>query len=185
MKSTRILRYSIIFLLFLIQTLFLLAIFREKIHSYLILLFIASLSILMLYVYRKVDIHHPEHEVESYRIAVWVPIGAACSYYLNHRIGLGPVLAAAIIGSIASLAPQIKPSSTYYLGIPTAAYCGAFIGMSSTRVASNFAFVLIASFFTAVLLIISKSLLQGVGGKLGTLAFLGVALTYFILYLVS
>ena len=185
MKSTKILRYSIILLLFLIQTLFLLAIFREKIHSYLILLFIASLSVLMLYVYRKVDIHHPEHSLESYRIAIWVPIGAACSYYLNHRIGLGPVLAAAIVGSIASFAPNLKPLSTYYLGIPTACYCGAFIGMSSTRVASSFAFVLTASLFTAILLIISKSLLKGVGGKLGTLAFLGVALTYFILYLAA
>jgi hypothetical protein len=50
-------------------------------------------------------------------------------------------------------------------------------------VAHGFSFILAASIFTAIFLIVSKSLLNGVGGKLGTLAFLGVSLTYLLLYI--
>ncbi|GAA4202941.1 hypothetical protein GCM10022289_18470 [Pedobacter jeongneungensis] len=57
--------------------------------------------------------------------------------------------------------------------------------MSSTAVAPNIVFVLTASFFTAILIIVSKSLFSGVGGKLGTLAFAGVVITSFIYYLIS
>jgi hypothetical protein len=55
--------------------------------------------------------------------------------------------------------------------------------MSNAQVAHGFSFILAASIFTAIFLIVSKSLLNGVGGKLGTLAFLGVSLTYLLLYI--
>ncbi len=69
--------------------------------------------------------------------------------------------------------------------LPAAIYCGAFIGMSSTGVASGFMFILTASFFTAILLFLSKNLFAGVGGKLGTLAFAGVVITSFLYFLIS
>jgi len=176
-------RYSILVLFFIIQVLFLLAIFRENINSYLLLIFIASIGILMLYTYKKSELHQASHEFESYRIAMWVPIGSICSFVLNHHYGLGPVIGAAIVGLISSFIPHFNKRSHYLSQLPPALYCGAFVGMSSTRVAQDFTFVLTAGVFTAVLLIVSKSLFQGIGGKLGTLAFLGVVLTYFILYL--
>lgn len=185
MRRHLYLRYCIIGLLFLIQTLFLLAIFRENTKSYLVIIFIISLTILMLYSYRSAKLHHLEHEYESFRIAFWVPVGAISSYYLNQKIGLGPVLGASIVGVLASFLPNIKPKSNYFAQLPTPIYCGAFIGMSSTNVATDFTFIMVASFFTAVLLIVSKSILKGVGGKLGTLAFMGVVITYLIIYLIN
>ncbi|MFZ4863316.1 hypothetical protein ACL9RF_14155 [Sphingobacterium sp. Mn56C] len=186
MNKILLFRYGTIVLLFLIQIFFLLAIFKENTNSYLVLVFIISVVLLTLYTYRwSTDLHHDVHEFESYKIAAWVPVGAVCSYYLNQRLGLGPVLGASIVGTVASFIPQLHKKSDYLINLPTPLYCGAFIGMSSTRVASDFTFVLVASFFTAVLLIVSKSLLKGVGGKLGTLAFLGVAITYFLIYLLK
>ena len=62
-------------------------------------------------------------------------------------------------------------------------YCGAFIGMTSLSIAYSFYFVLAASFFAGVLLLVSKSLFNGLGGKLGTVAFTAVTITSFIFFL--
>lgn len=183
MKTKIYFRYSVVVLLFLIQILFLLAIFREKKNSYLITIFIASLGLLTLYTYRKRGIHHHAHEFESFSVAIWVPIGAVASFWLHQVIGLGPVLGAAIVGTAASFIPDIKRESTYLVQLPAAIYCGAFVGMSDARIAGDIKFVIVAGFFTGIFLMVSKSLLKGVGGKLGTVAFLGVLLTYFLIYL--
>lgn len=183
MQARHRFRTASICLLFVIQALFLLAIFVENRNSYLILAFIGLLSLLILYSYLRSPIHHHKHEYESIRIAVWVPVGAIISYYFNHTFGLGPVLGAALTGTLGSFIPNINKDSTYLPHLPAAIYCGAFVGMSNAQVSHGFSFVLAASIFTAIFLIVSKSLLNGVGGKLGTLAFLGVSLTYLLLYI--
>lgn len=175
-------RYSIIVLLFFIQALFLYSIFRENNRSYMVSITLLSLTILLLYTYMKVQLHEEHQEYESLKVALWVPIGAICSYYLNQVLQLGPVLAAALIGTIASFLPNLRPRSVYLQKLPVAIYCGAFVGMSSPKIAAGPGFILAASMFTAIFLIVSKSIMQGVGGKLGTLAFLGVTITYFLLY---
>lgn len=181
--SKLFIRYSSIFLLFVIQVLFLLAIFKEHTHSYLILIFIATLIIFVLYTYLKKPIHLSDHAYESITVALWVPLGAICSFYLHNNLGLNSVLGASITGTVASFIPNLKKHSNYLQKIPAAVYCGAFVGMCSNSVANGFLFILVASFFTAVFLIISKSILHGIGGKLGTLAFLGVAITYLLMFL--
>ncbi|QRQ59935.1 Uncharacterised protein [Sphingobacterium multivorum] len=183
MQARQKFRIISICLLFVIQALFLVAIFVENTHSYIVLAFIGLLSLLILYSYLKSPIHHHRHEYESIKIAIWVPVGAIASYYFNQIFGLGPVLGAALTGTIASFIPNINKNSSYLPHLPAAIYCGAFVGMSNAQVAHGFSFILAASIFTAIFLIVSKSLLNGVGGKLGTLAFLGVSLTYLLLYI--
>ncbi|ADY52054.1 hypothetical protein Pedsa_1493 [Pseudopedobacter saltans DSM 12145] len=185
MVAKTLVRYGIIFLVFIVQILFLTTILRENTHSYLLLIFIATLAILTLYTYLRSPIHHTEYSYESLKVAAWVPVGAVASYYLHHSLQMGPVMGAALVGSIGSFLPDINSNSTYLKKLPAAIYCGAFVGMSSAHVANGFTFVLVAGFFTAVFLIVSKSVLHGVGGKLGTLAFLGVALTYLLVFLLG
>jgi hypothetical protein len=172
----------IIFLL-IIQASFIFAIFNESTHSPGIAGLIIILSILVLVTYLKGELHHEEHAYEHVFVALWIPAGAITSFYLNHLLHLGPVLSAAIVGTVASFLPDLKKNSHYLKQLPAAIYCGAFIGMSSTGVAPGFLFILTASFFTAVLLIFSKNLFAGVGGKLGTLAFAGVVITSFLYFL--
>lgn len=181
----KLIRYGIITLIFVVQILFLTTILEENTHSYLLLIFIACLVILTLYTYLKSPIHHGEHSFESFKVAFWVPIGAIASYYLHHSLNMGPVMGAALVGSVASFVPMLKTNSAYLNKLPAAIYCGAFVGMSSAHVANGFTFVIVAGFFTAVFLVVSKSILHGVGGKLGTLAFLGVALTYLLVFLLT
>lgn len=181
------LRYGIILLLVIILTLFLLMIVKENARDYTVIIFFASIIILVLYAFLKLRkvLHHHKTEFESYKLAIFVPVGALSSYFINHELGLGPVLGASIVGLLASFIPNFNKQSIYLQGLPTAIYCGAFIGMSHLKIADGYAFVLTASFFTGIFLMVSKSILQGVGGKLGALAFLGVVVTYFLLMLVK
>lgn len=175
---------SIIFLL-IIQAVFLFAIFREQMRSWWSVAGILILCPLILISYLKGRLHHEDHEYEQVLVALWIPAGALSSFYLNHFLALGPVLSAALVGSIGSFLPLLNHKSHYLRQLPAAIYCGAFIGMSSTGVAPGISFILTASFFTALLLIVSKNLFAGVGGKLGTLAFAGVVITSFLYFLIT
>jgi len=181
-KTTR--NIFTIFLL-IVQVIFLFAIFKENTHSIWIALLMFILCGFVLTTYLTGRLHHKEHAYEHILVALWIPVGSLASFYLNHFIKLGPVISAGTVGSIASLIPNIKKQSHYLRQLPAALYCGAFIGMSSIGVAPNFLFILTASFFTALLLILSKNLFAGVGGKLGTLAFAGVVITSFLYFLIS
>lgn len=176
-----------IFILFVltIQVIFLFAIFNESTKSLAIAALMLFLSVLVLVTFIKGQLHHEEHAYEHILVVLWIPVGALTSFYLNNYIHLGPVLSAAITGTTGSFIPVLKKSSAYLRQLPAAIYCGAFIGMSSSGVAPNFLFIITASFFTAGLLLLSKNLFAGVGGKLGTLAFAGVVITSFIFFIIS
>lgn len=158
---------------------------KENSEDYTALIFFASIVILVLYAFLKLRkvLHQERTEFDSFKLAIWVPVGALTTYFLNHEVGLGPVLAAAIVGALASFIPDIKRRSVYLQGLPTAIYCGAFIGMSGSHVADGYVFILTAAFFTGTFLMVSRSVLHGVGGKLGALAFAGVAVTYLLVLL--
>jgi len=185
MNRHQAVRTIFIFFLLLIQVIFISQIFKEHTHSLGTVAILAVLSILVLITHLRGKIHHKDHAYEHILVAVWIPVGALITFYLNHFLKLGPVLSAALLGSAASFIPNLRKHSHYLQQLPAAFYCGAFIGMSSSGVAPNFLFVATASIFTALLLIISKNLFAGVGGKLGTLAFAGVVITSFIFFLVS
>lgn len=176
-------RTFIILLTLLIQLLFLFAIFIEKFQSIYTPIIIIVLSLLVLVSYVKAPIHHRTNLYEHRLIVIWIPAGALICYSLNHICHLGPVISAGIVGTAASFIPSINKNSTYLKQLPGMFYCGAFIGMTSLSIAYSFYFVLAASFFAGVLLLVSKSLFNGLGGKLGTVAFTAVTITSFIFFL--
>ncbi|WP_158798939.1 hypothetical protein [Pedobacter sp. L105] len=178
-------RKAFIIFLLIIQVIFLFAIFRENLKSWWAIASLIILCPLILITYLRGSLHHEDHEYEHIFVVLWIPIGALVTFYLNHFFNLGPVISATLVGSIASFIPNLNKRSHYMKQLPAAIYCGAFIGMSSTGVASGFMFILTASFFTAILLFLSKNLFAGVGGKLGTLAFAGVVITSFLYFLIS
>jgi len=176
-----------VFICFLlaVQMIFLLAIFKENTQSLIISILITMLSLLILITYLKGPLHHEEHTYEHILVVLWIPIGALACFYLNHFLKLGPVISASAVGLTGSFLPSLNKKSHYMRQLPAAIYCGAFIGMSSTVVATGISFILTASFFSAILLFVSKSLFAGLGGKLGTLAFAGVVITSFLFFLIS
>lgn len=160
-------------------------ILKENTHSNLICAAVVLLSLLLLTAHIKAPLHHEDHLYEHVLVAAWLPVGAIASYSLNTGCHLGPVIAVSIVGTAGSFLPVLNKKSSYLKQLPTAIYCGGFIGMSSLRVANGYVFVFAASFFAGVLLVISKSLFMGMGGKLGLLAFAGVVIASFILSILS
>lgn len=177
-------RSFIIILTLLIQLLFLSAIFIEKLQSHYVPFVIIFLCLLLLISYIKAPIHHRTNLYEHISIVIWIPAGALICYFLNHYHHLGPVISAGIVGTAASFIPITNRKSTYLKQLPATFYCGAFIGMTSLTIASTIYFILAASFFAGVLLLVSKSLFNGLGGKLGTIAFTAVTITSFIFFLI-
>lgn len=96
-----------------------------------------------------------------------VALGGVAAYTLAHDVGLGPVVAASVVGIAAHLvAPKYA----------VAAYCGSFAGMTSDLLLFTHLEVLWASLASGALFTVTKSLFPGVGGKLGSLALIGTAL---------
>lgn len=126
------------------------------------------------------DLHEKDLELEKLSVVVWVPFGAMCCYLLNSKTGLGSVISAGIIGTLASFLPNVNKHSNYFKKIPPAIYCGVFVGMSSSAVSPSIAYVVTASIIAGLFLLLSKNLFTGFGGKLGTMAFMGVFIVYLI-----
>ncbi len=141
------------------------------------------LAIILCFAYIKIPMHSEEHFYEELSVAAWVPAGALICYLFHHKMQMGSVISAGLTGTLASFLPSLKPSSGYLKKIPVALYCGAFVGMTSALIAPSALFIMLAGVLTSLLLIISGGLFHGMGGKLGTLAFAGVATASLLYYL--
>jgi len=170
-------------LLVLLHVLFLLAILLEKLNFISILIFVVAALMLMVIAYTKVPTQDNAQLYKDYGAIVFVVLGAGLSYYINVNAGFGPVIATGAVGTFASMLPWLNRNSALLKEAPAAAYCGSFVGMSSPNVAGNILFILFAGFVAGVLLVFSKNIFHGYGGKLGTIAFGGVALTYLVVFL--
>jgi hypothetical protein len=184
----RYLRVSIIFLIIVFQTVFLGMIFRENYNtpaSPFVLPVLLIITAGLVATYLKIRLHHHEYLYEDVGVAIWVPVSAVGCYFLSTRMGLGPVIAAGITGTLGSYLPSLYSKPLYLKKVPFAVYCGAFIGMSSPEVAPTFGFIASAGILAGLLLVLSKSLFLGVGGKLGVLAFGGVVTTAVLFYVLK
>lgn len=106
----------------------------------------------------------------SVKIFFAVVFGAIITYTLKVNVGLGAVVAASLIALISSLTIP-----TY--GVPI--YCGAFVGMTSSRLLINHAELAFAAVVAGILFLLTDRVFNGVGGKLGTIAFTGTLITGF------
>ena len=126
-----------------------------------------------------------DEDIAHFLNVLFVFFGASSTYILHDSFNLDVVLAAALVGFLASFIPEIETKNTTFKNIPIAVYCGTFVGMTRISLESNYVFILIASLCTGLLLIGTKNAFQGIGGKLGTFAFGGVVLTFLFSYLIK
>ena len=96
--------------------------------------------------------------------AAAVAVAAPVTYALSVRVGVGPVVASALVGLCAYLLTE-----TY--GAP--AYCGSFVGMATPAADADIGSVVAAGVVAAVAFVAAKRAFNGFGGKLGTTAFVG------------
>lgn len=95
-----------------------------------------------------------------------VVIGALLTYTGSINLGLGAVTASCLVGLLAAL---ITPK----VAVP--AYCGAFVGMSSIKLFASHSGLAVAATVSGVVYVLGTQVLNGFGGKLGTIAFVGTA----------
>ena len=156
-----------------VQIIFLLMIIKEQYeHSNIATIFsIIMVTLTLLFGYKYLDLHHEEYIYENISVVIWVPIGAVVCYLLNTSTDLGSVLSVGITGAFASFLPSVDKESEYFSKLPAAIYCGAFIGMSSLKIAPSISFVIAAGILAGLFFMLSKNLFVGIGGKFGSIAF--------------
>ncbi|MEH6407282.1 MAG: hypothetical protein V7767_08385 [Leeuwenhoekiella sp.] len=179
----KIIRQIGFFLVILLHLLFIMAIFIERTDNLWILGFIGLTALLISVSYYNAPKEEEAHFVEDAFVILFVITGGLATYCLNINLNIGPVLAASLVGLLASFIPFLKINTSLVKEVPEATYCGAFVGMTAPQVATDIKFILFASFMTGAMFLLCKNVFNGFGGKLGTIAFGGVAVTYFILFL--
>jgi len=145
--------------------------------------FVLLIFLVLCFGLKTLDVHLKHMVYENISTAIWIPLGAVVCYSLSIYAGLGNVIGAGITGTVASFLPNINKQSTYLKKLPSAIYCGAFVGMSSGVILSSLGWVLLAGVMASVFYILTKSVFVGLGGKLGTMAFGGVVSVSFLIWL--
>lgn len=173
MKKHKAARFLMISTVLFVQVIFLLMIIKEQYEANNIVTIISLVFVTstLIFGYKYLDLHHEEYVYENMSVVIWVPIGAVVCYLLNTSTDLGSVLSVGITGAVASFAPSIDKKSAYLSKLPAAIYCGAFIGMSSVKIAPSISFVIAAGILAGLFFMLAKNLFVGIGGKFGSIAF--------------
>lgn len=171
-------------LLFVIaQLYFVLAIVKEKIiEPWLLLIFVLFILAMVLSYKKKHRLHIPTHFEIDYWVFLWFLIGSFSTYFLQHNLQFNTVLSAGMVGFVGSFTSKIKkiPTSKSW---PVVIYCGAFVGM--TKLELGYIYLFTATLLTSLFYTFTQHYFHGIGGKLGTLAFMGVLYSYLIFRLFS
>ncbi|MDN3593517.1 hypothetical protein [Zunongwangia endophytica] len=162
---------------------FLTSVLFEKVNNLWLILGVLCSSLFITYAYYHKSIQEEEHFLEDLQDIVYVSLGGLITYFISTDLEFGAVIAAGFTGTVASYLPSISKSSEWLKRTPVPLYCGAFVGMTAPSVSSGYSFIIFSCFLTGVLFISAKNVFNGFGGKLGTIAFGGVALSSLLIYL--
>src|SRR5699024_9922556 len=119
---------------------------------------------------RKINIRH-------IKTIAGAGLSAGITWYINHNMGYGAIIANGIVGIIVSILFSSKEAGTFYVA--------SFVGMSAKSVIPSIAVASIAGIVAGIIVLTSQEVYAGVGGKGGTMAafstqFVRVILSWFI-----
>lgn len=157
-----------------LHLIFLWAIISSYWHEPLIISIVVASTALVYWAYSYSKIMNHQRSALNFYHAAGVLVGATLCYFLNVDLGLGSVIAVGLVGLLGSYTTTIIRHYSFATGLPAAIYCGAFIGMCSDAVAGGYLFIILGSLASFILYSLSQDVLNGYGGKLGTIAFGGV-----------
>lgn len=102
-------------------------------------------------------------------------IGVTLTWFVNHQMGYGPIIANGLVGVMAAI---FLPNDL--AGIT---YTSSFIGMSSLTVIPTITAAALGSLIVSSILLITVEIYAGIGGKGGTTAALSTIITKTIIRL--
>ncbi len=123
--------------------------------------------------------------IHNLNLGDWISIlscslGSMATYYISIDLAYGPVIGAAFVGLISSALPLIYKENKTFSLLPFPIYCGSFVGMSATFILMNIFTVGLAGFVAGLLYVGTQNMLIGIGGRLGTIAFMSVILIFLL-----
>ena len=161
------------------QLIFLLAILLEnEVGEFKWWIFVAFTFLALLSYRKKQYLHHYKEHLIDYSVFLFVALGSFLTYFLQKYLELNTVFSAGLVGFLGSFLPNYcknRNAKSWSIAL----YSGAFVGMTTLNL--GFLNLALATFLTGVFFIFSQHHFFGIGGKLGTLAFMGVMYSYFIL----
>ncbi len=104
-------------------------------------------------------------------------ISALLVFEVTQAFSTTSVIACASIGTLAGILGHFDTAISSR-NVPVA-YCGAFVGMTSPLVLTHLYWIVLAGFLAGLLCSFLSNSLQGMGGKLGAIAFFAVYLAVF------
>lgn len=83
------------------------------------------------------------------------------------ELGVSPIVSASLVGVAAAVVAR---------NVAVPVYCGAFVGMTSPGLFGSYWYATLAAMLAGLLFTVAHPVFHGLGGKLGTTAFVGVLL---------
>lgn len=144
-----------------------------------IIIFGCLFAISLLDHFRKVKNEEPEFQINERALYLLTCsfIGVTLTWFINHKMGYGPVIANGLVGVMAAIFLPNKLA-----GIT---YTSSFVGMSSLEVLPSITAATVASLIVALILLTTKKIYAGIGGKGGTTAALSTIITKTIIKIFS
>lgn len=96
-------------------------------------------------------------------------VGVTLTWFINHQMGYGPVIANGLVGVMAA---TFLPNDL--AGIT---YTSSFVGMSSLEVIPSLGVAVLGSIIVGIIFLITAEIYSGIGGKGGTTASLSTIIT--------
>ena len=118
-------------------------------------------------------------KIETLLTPFVITVAGICTYSISIDLALGPVIAAAGIAFIGSYIPNLFKSPTA-AALPAPIYCGSFVGMCGTYLTEDYFFIAHAGLSAGIVYLLTRDAFNGMGGKLGTIAFGGISVVAFI-----
>lgn len=168
-------KITFVFLSFFLVILFLTLFYNVRTTLSLVIILIGLYILVEGLTEEKKKLKHERYTIaKELEVITVVPIAATLTFLISTRIDLGhgllgPVIAAGFIGLVGSYLKSYK--------LANPAYCGAFVGMSSTAAFPNFWWVSLAGMIAGFVFVLSHEIYNQTGGTLGTIAFSGVSIT--------
>lgn len=104
-------------------------------------------------------------------------IGTTITWYINHEMGYGAIVANGMIGVLAAI---LLPAP-----LAGATYTASFVGMSASAVIPSLMWAGVGGLIVGLVIVLTAEVYAGIGGKGGTTAALSVLITKTITSLFS
>ena len=108
-------------------------------------------------------------------IVILSVISAALTWYMNHRMGYGAIIANGLVGVMGAI---FLPTT-----LAGAVFTSSFVGMSSAEVIPSLNWAIVGGFIVGAIISLTKEIYAGFGGKGGTTAATATLITKIIMTL--